>query len=755
MRLTSKLGHWKSFFKKHLEKEYWVILVKRLWLKRTIKAAAAILLLSWLGVTYYFYFYDGGLTDDYGREFDLNKLKNSDFKKSSYLYASDGTTKIGIFFDEVRDPITSKEIPEILKQALVAAEDQRFNSHHGVDWSAILRAAICNQLHKIAPGYFRKSGASTIDSQFARLIYAEESEAFKNREPSYSRKIKEARVAIQLDKHYPKEKIMEGFLNMIYFGHGVNGVEEAARRYFDKDLRREKLSLREAAILASLNKAPSLYCPVYHKPQEPEIKENLPEKEKNKIKERYAVELAKENVRISHARERYNWVLERMLKEGFINEEQEKEAHFTNEEHPQLEFVKFTPIKDNRFGYANRFTKEMLLTTGYSDEDLCCFGGLRITTTLDQQTQKIAEEEFRKHLAEVNKEIPVNEEKLEGAFVIIENSTGKILALSGGHNFSDTQYNRVMASRSPGSAFKPFTYAAAFEYFGQTFDNSICNCPFQMKGGSGKTWAPRNFKEENPVPNGYIPLPVGLIRSVNLATLNLARNIGIQHVVDVANKTGIWGNPGFIRDSGGKTWFRKPGQELEGGLVPLLPTAIGASDVNLIELANAFTVFFREGNYIRPTLITEIVDQEGKKIYKAKSNSKDNVLSKDSADKVLMLMRAVTKIGTAKVSMRNIDQQVAVKTGTSNGPRDLLMVGGTPELTIAIRVGHDSNKIIRLPEYMKKVAGRSDMNVSGGWVVGPLFRKMVDRIYKKRKKAEFRPEIEDGLSKLLEKLGNK
>lgn len=751
-------ARWKVFFRKHLQPDYWIIMVKRRpWLKWTLFSFLFLFtILPVVGfLTFYYYTgyipFVGDLNDDNGRPLDFEKLARSDFKKASYVYAADGKTTVGMFFDEIRDQIKIDEVPAIIKKAFIAAEDQRFYTRFqlGIDPIATFRAGIINFSHWIGFKYGNRSGASGIPQQLTRLLYAEEVADFRNRKADIRRKLKEARVAIQLVKKYPKDKILEGFLNLNYFGHGVNGIAETTRRYYGKDIRRDEFNPREAAILASLNKAPYIYCPIYHKPKESALKENISGKKKDELEDKYAVELAKENVRMAKTHERDNWVLSRMQDENYITAEQYNQAAFTNDEPLQSNSIHFTPLKNLKFGYASRFVKEMLMFNGYLDDDITNYGGFRIVTGLDAEIQKIATEEFNNHLALINSEIPTGEEKLEGAFVIIENKTGRILALSGGHNFEETQYNRVLASRSPGSAFKPFTYAVAFE-LGKTFDDKICNCPFRMRGANGKTWAPKNFKEDNPIDYGYIPLPVGLIRSVNLATLNLARNDGgAKPVIDIANKLGCWGNPGTVRDGDGKIWFKKAGQELEGGLVPLLPTVIGASDVNLLELTNCYAVFARGGMYMRPTLILAVKDSEGKTIYKAESSQRKKVLSKETTDKITILMRAVTKVGTAKISMKDIVQQVAVKTGTSNGPRDLLMIGFTPELTIGIRVGYDSNKIIDLSQYMRGASKTAKMQVSGGWVIGPLWRKMVDRIYQKRTRKEFPPEIEEGLEQLL------
>ena len=753
--LWSKSRELLDFIPKQFKTDYWVFIIKRRpWLKKILIGLFLMPILI-VGMTYYYIFrYIGDLKDSQGQKIDFEKTGRSNFKRSSYIYTNNGEMT-GRFYEEIRDPVRLGDIPKSVRNGFVAAEDKRFYGspylHPGVDPIAIVRAAIGNGLRKINIRYFKNSGASGIPQQYARLIYADELPEFRNRERTLSRKIKEARIAIQIVKHYSRDKILQDFLNMIYFGHGVNGVAEATQRYFGKDIRQDKLNFREVAILVSLNKSPSLYCPIIHKPVEPKLEGVKDPVRATKLKEDYNNSLAREIIRLKNARDRYNWVLGRMLDDGYINQKDYNEAFFKEKEPLELGFLTLKPLKNRTYGYGNRMVKELLMGQGYGDEDLTYRGGLRIYTTFDPEIQKIATEEFEKHLTLINTG-KKSEDRLNGAFVIIEIKTGKVLALSGGNDFNETQYNRVLASRSPGSGFKPFTYAAAIEYFHKDFFDQICNCPFAMRGGAGKTWAPQNFKEENPVPYGYINFSTGLIRSVNLATLNLARSIGMGPIIKLANSMGVWGNPGMVRDSNGDIWFKKPGYEIkDDGLVPLLPTAIGASDVNLLELANAYTVFFRNGIYVRPTLVTEVKSTYGDEVvYKPKPSSKKRVLSAETSNKMLALMRAVTKTGTAKISMRDIKQQIACKTGTSNGPRDVSMWCGTPEFVVAVRFGVDDYRVIKLPEYMRKVSRQNNTQVTGGWVAGPLVRKIIDRIYSERQKVEFYPAIEKELQKLLE-----
>ncbi len=736
----------KGFLSKLPGGEKYKIKKRRPWLRRL--TILAILLLSvGIGSGYYYMFrYTGDLVDDTGKMIDLTKPARSDFKKSSMIYGANGEI-IGRFFYENRDPARIEDVPPLVKYGFIAAEDKRFNPDRpnkfafdyvcdklyvGVDPCAITRALLGRYVFRASS----LSGASNIPQQYVRLYYADEVKAFRDREYSYWRKIKEAKIAIQMVTLYPKDKIMEDFLNLIYFGRGANGIAEATQRYFGKDIRKDKLTLREIAILVSMNKSTVIYSPIL----------NIPDPSDQD----YQSKRDKEIVRMALARDRYNWVLGRMMEDGYISREDYDNSLFTKEEDLNIKLATLRPLKNPTFGYGNRIVKEFLLSQGRTEKELSNTAGLRIYTTIDPEIQRIASEEFEKHLEYVNAE-KTPDDRLNGAFIVMEVKTGNILALTGGHDFNETQYNRVFATRSPGSGFKPLVYAAAMEQ-GKDYFDKICNCSFTMRGANGKPWSPRNFQDKNPQPSGYIDLARGVIWSLNLETLNLARMIGMDSVISTSNRLGVWGNPGIVRNSDGDIWFKKPRYEIRGGLDPGLPSAIGASGVNLIELANAYTVFYRNGKYIQPTLIKEIHGTYDDPIFKAETPREEQVLSEQTAEKMLGLLRVVTKIGTSKISMRNIEQEVACKTGTSNGPKDVSIWCGTPEIFIGIRLGHDDfSKNIELPEYMKNVSGDSEMLPTGGWIVGPLARKMFDRIYANRPKVSFSENVENNKQMLLDR----
>ncbi len=743
---------------KELAKGYWVI-KRRLWLKWLIIAflfmATAV---TSIGVASYltFYYYIGyiplmgDLNDDHGNPLDFSKLSREDFLKSSIVRAKNNEI-IGRYFYENRDLALTDEVPVLLKNAFTATEDKRLNHNRprhlkidylcnliygGIDPCAIVRAGVEHYMFR----FRTQSGASTIAQQVARQIYAEEVMAFRKREQTFRRKIKEGRVAIQMVRRYPPDIILLNLLNRSWFGHGVNGIKEACRYYFNKEC--VELSLREAAILASMNKSAAIYCPIFHELNEPKDKTD------ENTNKKYRTLVDQEVTRMAKARLRYNSVLNRMLEDGYISQEEFTQALFKKDEPRKLELLNIQPLKNQEFGYVNRLVKEFMLGNGLTDNQITRNSGFRIHTTLDLNIQKITSEKFEKHLGLINAGLD-SSTQLNGAFIVIEIKTGDIVALSGGYDYNQSQFNRVLAYRSPGSGYKPFVYAAALEKGFNLFDK-FCNIPFTMKGADGKAWSPQNFQDKNPRPmdcNRY--LGEGPIFSLNLETLDIARHVTMNSIVELSNRLGIWGNPGIVRDSRGNIWFRRPYYNIKGGLVPLLPTAIGASDVNLLELANAYAVFFRGGIYKRPTLIRELADHNGNKIMKIEPSYEERVISKETADKVLAMMRAVTKIGTAKISMRDIKQQVACKTGTSDGPRDVSIWCGTPEYVIGIRFGRDDYGVIAIPEYMKKVSGDSNMQVSGGWVVGKLMRDMIDGIYANRENIEFPENVENYYEQLL------
>ncbi|MBI2057902.1 MAG: transglycosylase domain-containing protein [Candidatus Yanofskybacteria bacterium] len=610
---------------------------------------------------------------------NIKKLSDLKLNRSSYIYSKDEKIA-GRFFYENRDPVKFKDIPPLVKNAILATEDERFFYsfyHFGIDPISIVRAFVHNTLARRTV-----SGASTITQQLTRQLYENEVPEFRNREVRYKRKWKEARLAVQLEKHYSKEEIFEAYVNYVYLGHGRFGVVEAGRYYFSRELK--DLTIPEAAILAALIKSPARFSPINQ--------------------EKAAIE-------------RRNRVLMLMAENKFITKEEYEQL--------KLERISLNVSKtEPSFAYAKDFVRRVLLEKGYDSEKIWHRGGLKVKTTIDSRIQKIATEVLKEHLAKLNSDWKNDKEKLEGAVVVIENFSGKIAAVVGGHDFAETKYNRAVqqsAIRQPGSAFKIFTYATALKE-GWKFNDKICDCPIHLPdtksfhGQVLKWWSPKNYREKShPDFMGLIDTSDGFILSRNVATIFLASRIGIKKVIETAHEMGI-----------------------KSKLDPYLPTAIGASSVGLLELTAAFSVFPNQGSYYEPVIVYEIADSEGKILYQKEPAAK-NVLSPEVAEDMTVLMRAVTEIGTAKLTFKGIEQKVAGKTGTTNESRDVLFFGFTPGAggyTIGVRLGYDMPKSIGARQ-------------TGGLLAAPICRRIVEEIYKDNPKASFSPAVEEKVQKLI------
>lgn len=653
-------------------KDLIVITIKRRpWIKKLLWGFSVALLLAGLYGFYYVYFKNNDLPD-------LNKLSKLKLNRVSLVYASEDEI-FGRFFYEIRDLVKLKNVPSIVKNAVIAAEDKRFFSHFGVDLVAIFRAWLHNWLSRRIV-----SGASTVTQQLSRLINEDEVPEFRRRDMTIWRKIKEARIAVQLERKYTKEEILETYFNYIYLGYGRYGIVEAARFYFSKEL--NELSPSEAAMLAALIKFPSKFSPI-EKPQA--------------------------------ALERRNLVLLLMKENKFLSE---SEYQRYRQEPIKLNINK----TDSDFGYAMDFVRRQLLESGYGVDDIWYQGGLKIKTTINGRIQKIASRFLREHLVKLNQASAGEEQhKIEGAVIIIENFTGRIAAVVGGHDFLETKYNRAVqksAIRQPGSAFKIFTYIAALEN-GIGFEDKICDCPIRLPGKINfygrvlEWWQPKNFHEKShPDFMGPISLWRGIVLSRNVATINLARRVGMNNVLQTTKKMGI-----------------------ESELSPYLPTAIGASSVGLLELTAAYSVIASDGFYKKPFIVSQVGDSSGEILYEEPDAKPARVLDESVVEDMTVLLRAVTEVGTAKITFRGIKQKVAGKTGTTNDSRDVLFFGFTPGrhgYTVGVRLGYD------MPQSLGE-------KQTGGLLAAPLCRKIIEEAYKDRPPEPFSEKIEEKLQKLI------
>ncbi len=385
------------------------------------------------------------------------------------------------FYGERRDPVPLSQIPRHLTEAVIAIEDQSFFQHRGVDLKAIVRAAVRN----IGAGKYVE-GASTITQQLAKTL-------FLTPEKTLARKVREALLALQLERRYTKQEILQLYLNQIYLGSGAYGVASAAKTFFGKPL--DQLTLAESALIAAMPRAPSRYSPLNH----PEL-----------------------------ALERRNIVLRSMLNVGLISQEQYRIA---SEEALHLaEGPVQTAAQAPYFVQDVQQRLESLLGPNQLYQ-----GGLTIYTTLRPDYQAAAESALEAGVEMV--ETRTGRAGVQGALICLDPASGAIWALVGGRDFSQSAFDRVtMAQRQPGSAFKPIVYAYAI-HSGHAQNEIILDAPVVYPGGvGGRQWRPQNFSQSY---HGAVTLREALARSINIPAIKLLDQLGPDNVIAFARQLGI------------------------------------------------------------------------------------------------------------------------------------------------------------------------------------------------------------------------
>ncbi len=549
-----------------------------------------------------------------------------------------------------------RDLPDYVPAAFVAVEDKRFYRHHGVDW----RRFTGTMLRNLKPGA-RGQGASTITMQVARNVFPDRLPA-ADRTPR--RKILEIRVAREIEGRLSKEEILQLYLNHIYFGEGVYGIESAARVYFGKRARDLKLS--EAALLAGLPKAPTHYNP-----------------RKNR----------------QRSLQRRNLVLSLMAQEGFVTAGQAAEAKRAE---PRL--ARWTPERRRRRApyYVEQVRRVMEERFG---EEL--YGrSLRIHTPLLPGVQAAAERTLERQLARIEAgefgrmdaprradfrpgmpETPY----LQGAATVIRAETGDVLALVGGRDFSESGFDRMLQGfRQPGSAFKPFVYAAAVDA-GIPPTELVSDAPLRRVLPAGDVWEPRNFDGRF---RGPVTVRRSLRESINTVAVLLAERVGIGRVRSLAREMGI-STP--IAES------------------PAM--AIGASAVRPMELAAAYTAFANLGDRTQPRWVTRVEDPAGVVLWEPGVSRKE-VLDPPTAFVVTSMLRDVVDRGTGRRARdAGVRGPAAGKTGTTNDATDAWFVGFTPRLVGAVWIGFDrprpivrdgSGGVLAAPVWGRIVAAAQD-----------------------------------------------
>jgi penicillin-binding protein 1A len=541
----------------------------------------------------------------------------------SRIFADDGTLLDELFIER-RDVVPFDQIPPQLKEAVIAVEDSRFYTHHGIDFRGIGRALLKN----IQAGGFVQGG-STISQQLSKVL-------FFTPEKTLTRKIKEAILTIQIEKRYTKDQILDLYLNQIYLGNGCYGVQTASKRYLGKKV--SDITLAEAALLAALPKSPARYSPVSH-PEE--------------------------------AMARRNHVLDRMGTEGFISEEAMAEAkaeplptHATEEMGERAPYFVQMIIQD----LESRLGKETLYQ-----------GGLAIHTTLNTSAQQLAQNAVREGLDRISARSPQKESShLQGALIALDPSNGHIKAMVGGYDFSVSQFNRaVQAKRQPGSAFKPVIYAAALEKGFNASDVLLDTPMVYTDPRSRKKWRPQNFSHEF---SGTVTLRRALEKSLNVPTVRLLQDLGIEYSIDLARRLGI-----------------------RSRLNPYLSLALGTSEVSLLELSAAYGAFAAQGVYSKPIGITRVYDRNGR-LLERHEPEQQIALDEESAYLITYLLQGVVQSGTGQVALA-LERPVAAKTGTTDDYSDAWFVGYTPELVAGAWVGYDDRLPIGPGETGARAAG--------------------------------------------------
>ena len=527
---------------------------------------------------------------------------------SSQIYDINGNEIANVHASENRVPVKINQIPKDLQNAFIAVEDARFYDHAGIDPKGILRAIWSNITNRGV-----SEGGSTITQQLAKNAYL-------TQERTLQRKIQEVFLALQLERQYTKQEILELYLNQIYFGQGAYGVQAAAQTYFGKNV--EDLDLNECAMLAGIPKSPNYYSPFNN---------------------------------LTAAQERKATVLDQMEKYDYINESTAKKVK--NEKLPLIAPVKKTNNETASY-FIDYVTQQLIDKYG---ADAVYKDGLKIYTTLDMDMQKAAEEAMQQLPTYRTDENGVKQP--QGALVAIDPHTGYIKAMVGGRG-SD-QFNRAtMAERQPGSAFKPFVFAAALESK-FTPSTTIENTPLTIGD-----WSPQNYDRSF---SGMVSLSKVAEQSLNVPTVRIAQKLGIDKPIYYAQEMGI-------------STFVLEGAQNDRNL----STALGGltKGVTPLELTSAYGTFANSGVHVSPLAIIKVLNRSGKVIEQA-APSKKTVLSENTASELTGMLQGVIAHGTGTAA--NIGRPAAGKTGTTSDYRDAWFVGYTPDIVVGVWIGCDDN----------------------------------------------------------------
>ena len=686
---------------------------------------------------------------------DYKFLKNYKPPVSSKVYSGEGEL-VSDFSSEKRIFVPFEAMPEKIIHAFLSAEDKNFFSHPGVDAKGVLRA-ILNNISNII--YSRRlEGASTITQQVAKNFLL-------SNEVSLNRKLKEAILAFRIERALTKERILELYLNQIYLGEGTYGIASASLKYFDKSI--NELDYDEVALLAALPKAPSKYNPyknikiakfrrdlvlknlfdnkyIKKKDYRKFLKNEIILKKRKRIyleDTRYYVEDIRKNIV-----EKYGF--EKVYKQGF-NIKTPLNLNLQNIATDSLR--KGLIDYDQRKGWRGPITNKKISKDwdkNLNDYDLeqSLNWKIAIVKKINQFSIEI-ETEDKKNAVINSKGISWTKKKIEslfnvgdiiyvkkinnnlyqlkqlpkinGAIVIMDPFTGRVFALSGGFSFKKSEFNRAtQAFRQPGSAFKPFIYALALEN-NYTPSTLILDAPLVLEQGSDlKMWKPENYGKKFYGPS---TLRMGLEKSRNLMTVRIAQDLGLKKILNFSKKLGIYKNP-----------------------EKLLSISLGSAETTLLKLTTAYCSFVNGGKLIKPILIDRIQDSKGNTIFNSEkricidcekisflnedvpkiANNFNQVFSPETAYQITSILEGAIKRGTGK-RLRDLNLDIAGKTGTTNKNTDTWFIGFTSKLVIGVYVGMDE------PTPLGK-------HETGAKTAMPVFKKFIKKAIKKKDARPFK-----------------
>jgi penicillin-binding protein 1A len=573
---------------------------KRGWLRGTL-IAVALAVLFFAGLI-------AGIVAAYSRNLpDISRLADYQPESSTRIFARDGTLLASVY-KENRTYVPLSRIPLVMQQAVIANEDHNFYYHHGVDFGGIVRAGFADLTHQ------EFQGASTITQQLARKL-------FLNDQVSISRKIQEALLAIEIERYYTKDEILERYLNIVYLGSGAYGVDAAAHTYFGESV--EKLDLAQAAMIAGVIAAPSDYSPF---------------------------------VNLALARDRQHHVLDRMAESGYVTQAQADAAAnaplgLTKERAPGLQGYLYPYYTTYVIAQLEKLFGKQAVEEG----------GLQVYTALDPKMQEEAQESVDWGLARA-KSWGIRAD--EAALVSIRPSTGEIVAMVGGKGFTlDNQFNRAwQARRQPGSSFKLYVYTAAIDS-GMPANTIIDDSPVSYPMGDGTMWSP---KDDDNSYMGAITLRTALELSRNIVAVKLAERIGLDKIIDYAQRMGI-----------------------TSPLEPNLSLALGSSVVSPLDQATGYATIANQGIHIDPSAIRLVKDSLGNIVLDDQYPQANEVVSEGTAYIITTMLEDVINHGTGYPNAI-IGRPAAGKTGTTSDFRDAWFVGFTPDLVTAVWFGNDN-----------------------------------------------------------------